>query len=393
MRTHYSVMDLGERYGARFSTLEEMAPCFGIDANVFIQAWLEGRLPLYIYFGNESRPCTIRGCVSAKVHEHVMHDILYGRDFYQSKASPDNDVLMFVPETPLSCKTKFRGDYRLSTGTHANVEKGTHGHVNNRYPIGVSARGRIADSAVGTLEGLGTLMGPSAQEYMAGAFNPEQAAINKVRQQNQQAAGKAIYDNTKGAVTDAYQRNGLAGAAAMVVTASVAELAGTKGLGTVEKVGTLGDVAKLGKAVELEKLEGYLGTYKGQKVLLQNVDVVKMDYVRRSTADRNLLRKEFDNGVRKKFLKDIANNPEVVKRLDAFDRSVLAKGVVPDGYQVHHKLPLDDSGNNNFDNLVLISTRPEHAAFTTTQKHITKNLTPTGTNIVLWPKPQGIIYP
>ncbi|WP_073990269.1 HNH endonuclease signature motif containing protein, partial [Yersinia pseudotuberculosis] len=132
---------------------------------------------------------------------------------------------------------------------------------------------------------------------------------------------------------------------------------------------------------------------KGQKVLLQNVDVVKMDYVRRSTADRNLLRKEFDNGVRKKFLKDIANNPEVVKRLDAFDRSVLAKGVVPDGYQVHHKLPLDDSGNNNFDNLVLISTRPEHAAFTTTQKHITKNLTPTGTNIVLWPKPQGIIYP
>ncbi len=62
-------------------------------------------------------------------------------------------------------------------------------------------------------------------------------------------------------------------------------------------------------------------------------------------------------------------------------------------YQVHHKLPLDDSGNNSFDNLVLISTRPEHAAFTTTQKHITKNLTPTGTNIVLWPKPQGIIYP
>ncbi|KGA58680.1 HNH endonuclease domain protein [Yersinia pseudotuberculosis] len=136
MRTHYSVMDLGERYGARFSTLEEMVPCFGIDANVFIQAWLEGRLPLYIYFGNESRPCTIRGCVFAKVHEHVMHDILYGRDFYQSKASPDNDVLMFVPETPLVCKTKFRGDYRLSTGTHANVEKGTHGHVNNRYPIG-----------------------------------------------------------------------------------------------------------------------------------------------------------------------------------------------------------------------------------------------------------------
>lgn len=392
MRTHYSVMDLGERYGARFSTLEEMAPCFGIDANVFIQAWLEGRLPLYIYFGNESRPCTIRGCVSAKVHEHVMHDILYGRDFYQSKASPDNDVLMFVPETPLVCKTKFRGDYRLSTGTHANVEKGTHGHVNNRYPIGVSARGRIADGAVGTLEGLGTLMGPSAQEYMAGAFNPEQAAINKVRQQNQQAAGKAIYDNTKGAVTDAYQRNGLAGAAAMVVTASVAELAGTKGLGTVEKVGTLGDVAKLGKAIELEKLEGYLGTYKGQKVLLQNVDVVKMDYFRRDRAEAAMLRSQF-RSVRTKFVKSIANNPDVAKRFTLEQRDGLSNGITPSGWVVHHKLPLDDSGTNALDNLVLIKDSPEHTVLTNAQKKITNGLPHEASKEVLWPIPQGLVYP
>ncbi|AJJ59126.1 HNH endonuclease [Yersinia pseudotuberculosis] len=392
MRTHYSVMDLGERYGARFSTLEEMAPCFGIDANVFIQAWLEGRLPLYIYFGNESRPCTIRGCVSAKVHEHVMHDILYGRDFYQSKASPDNDVLMFVPETPLVCKTKFRGDYRLSTGTHANVEKGTHGHVNNRYPIGVSARGRIADGAVGTLEGLGTLMGPSAQEYMAGAFNPEQAAINKVRQQNQQAAGKAIYDNTKGAVTDAYQRNGLAGAAAMVVTASVAELAGTKGLGTVEKVGTLGDVAKLGKAIELEKLEGYLGTYKGQKVLLQNVDVVKMDYFRRDRAEAAMLRSQF-RSVRTKFVKSIANNPDVAKRFTLEQIDGLSNGITPSGWVVHHKLPLDDSGTNALDNLVLIKDSPEHTVLTNAQKKITNGLPHEASKEVLWPIPQGLVYP
>ena len=392
MRTHYSVMDLGERYGARFSTLEEMAPCFGIDANVFIQAWLEGRLPLYIYFGNESRPCTIRGCVSAKVHEHVMHDILYGRDFYQSKASPDNDVLMFVPETPLVCKTKFRGDYRLSTGTHANVEKGTHGHVNNRYPIGVSARGRIADGAVGTLEGLGTLLGPSAQEYMAGAFNSEQAAINKVRQQNQQAAGKAIYDNTKGAVTDAYQRNGLAGAAAMVVTASVAELAGTKGLGTVEKVGTLGDVAKLGKAIELEKLEGYLGTYKGQKVLLQNVDVVKMDYFRRDRAEAAMLRSQF-RSVRTKFVKSIANNPDVAKRFTLEQIDGLSNGITPSGWVVHHKLPLDDSGTNALDNLVLIKDSPEHTVLTNAQKKITNGLPHEASKEVLWPIPQGLVYP
>ncbi|AHK21926.1 hypothetical protein BF17_04500 [Yersinia similis] len=99
-----------------FYTLEEMAPRFGVDANVFIKAWLEGRLPLYIYFGNESRPCTIKRCVSAKENEHVMHDILYGRDFYQSKASPDNDVLMFVPETPLSAHLKVKAQYEFGGG-------------------------------------------------------------------------------------------------------------------------------------------------------------------------------------------------------------------------------------------------------------------------------------
>ncbi|AIN14807.1 HNH endonuclease signature motif containing protein [Yersinia pseudotuberculosis] len=255
-----------------------------------------------------------------------------------------------------------------------------------------AARGRIADGAVGTLEGLGTLMGPSAQEYMAGAFNPEQAAINKVRQQNQQAAGKAIYDNTKGAVTDAYQRNGLAGAAAMVVTASVAELAGTKGLGTVEKVGTLGDVAKLGKAIELEKLEGYLGTYKGQKVLLQNVDVVKMDYFRRDRAEAAMLRSQF-RSVRTKFVKSIANNPDVAKRFTLEQIDGLSNGITPSGWVVHHKLPLDDSGTNALDNLVLIKDSPEHTVLTNAQKKITNGLPHEASKEVLWPIPQGLVYP
>ncbi|CNK50323.1 HNH endonuclease domain-containing protein [Yersinia pseudotuberculosis] len=104
--------------------------------------------------------------------------------------------------------------------------------------------------------------------------------------------------------------------------------------------------------------------------------------------------KAFDDGVKCRNYQRTGGKPRSTqtRRLKSTTNTI-AKGVVPDGYQVHHKLPLDDSGNNNFDNLVLISTRPEHAAFTTTQKHITKNLTPTGTNIVLWPKPQGIIYP
>ncbi|MGG1688404.1 HNH endonuclease signature motif containing protein [Pseudalkalibacillus sp. NRS-1564] len=30
------------------------------------------------------------------------------------------------------------------------------------------------------------------------------------------------------------------------------------------------------------------------------------------------------------------------------------------GYQVHHKLPLDDGGNNDLSNLILIKNDPNH---------------------------------
>ena len=37
-------------------------------------------------------------------------------------------------------------------------------------------------------------------------------------------------------------------------------------------------------------------------------------------------------------------------------------GKVPHGYNVHHIKPLDDGGDNRFDNLVLIRAHPEHEA-------------------------------
>ncbi|WP_317451540.1 HNH endonuclease [Pseudoalteromonas maricaloris] len=46
----------------------------------------------------------------------------------------------------------------------------------------------------------------------------------------------------------------------------------------------------------------------------------------------------------------------------------LADGKVPKGWQVHHKIPLDDGGTNSFNNLVLIRNSPEHSVFTTYQK-------------------------
>ncbi|QKJ85204.1 HNH endonuclease [Paramixta manurensis] len=56
---------------------------------------------------------------------------------------------------------------------------------------------------------------------------------------------------------------------------------------------------------ELEKLKHFLGSYKGEKTLLQNIEVVKMYYIKRPAEERLMLRREFDRE-RKKFLKFIA---------------------------------------------------------------------------------------
>ncbi|EOZ1713055.1 hypothetical protein ACQPQ5_001320 [Yersinia enterocolitica] len=99
-----------------FYTLDEMAPRFGVDADVFIRAWLDEKLPLYIYFGSDSPPCTIRRCIPRQLHEYARDNILYGRDSYQSKDSPDHDTLIFIPEHPLSPHLKVKARYELGGG-------------------------------------------------------------------------------------------------------------------------------------------------------------------------------------------------------------------------------------------------------------------------------------
>ncbi len=75
------------------------------------------------------------------------------------------------------------------------------------------------------------------------------------------------------------------------------------------------------------------------------------------------------------------------------DINNLKKGLVPDGYQVHHKLPSDDGGTNDFQNLILIKNDPYHKAFTNSQKELTKGLKVGDSIQINWPIPEGIIYP
>ncbi|WP_232298346.1 HNH endonuclease signature motif containing protein [Erwinia typographi] len=145
---------------------------------------------------------------------------------------------------------------------------------------------------------------------------------------------------------------------------------------------------------EIQKLNDFLGKYRKSPVFLRNIEIVKMQYIKRSPDESRILRSAFDNGVRKKFVKSIADNSNVVQRLSETQRGVLSKGGVPDGYQVHHKLPLDDSGTNSFDNLVLIKNEGIHPVFTNAQANISRSLTSGGeAPTVLWPKPKGVIYP
>jgi hypothetical protein len=69
------------------------------------------------------------------------------------------------------------------------------------------------------------------------------------------------------------------------------------------------------------------------------------------------------------------------------------KGRPPRNWQVHHKLPLDDGGTNDFDNLVLIKNDPYHKAITNAQRKLTKGIEPGQTKEIDFPVPEGFLFP
>lgn len=142
-----------------------------------------------------------------------------------------------------------------------------------------------------------------------------------------------------------------------------------------------------------EELTSYLGKYKKAHVLLDDMNVTQLNYLRRDRTEYNALRAQFNNTVRPGFLKSLSDHPDALSTFDSNDILRLANGNVPSGWQVHHKIPLDDGGTNNFDNLILIQNSPYHSALSKTQAIITKNLPYNASTEVLWPSPNGVIYP
>ena len=139
-------------------------------------------------------------------------------------------------------------------------------------------------------------------------------------------------------------------------------------------------------------------TLRGQRVTLEGIEMRSVDYMRRDRASYDALRSAFDNGVRRDFLQSLAGSPEhlaALRRAGLDDTAIerLAQGRVPQGWQVHHKLPLDDGGTNAFDNLVLIRNDPYHLALNNAQRQLVGGLELGQTARVDWPVVPGVVYP
>ncbi|MEG7281522.1 T7SS effector LXG polymorphic toxin [Bacillus sp. 0909A] len=144
--------------------------------------------------------------------------------------------------------------------------------------------------------------------------------------------------------------------------------------------------------------DDFIGTLKGEKVLLKGVKVKEISYTKRSSEETAKLRRKFNSSIKKQFLKGLSNDSNKVKKLKKAgltdkDIARMKDGLNPKGYQVHHKLPLDDGGTNDMDNLILIKNDPYHKAITNEQNSLTKGLTPGETKKINWPIPNGEIYP
>ncbi|MGE3852285.1 MAG: HNH endonuclease signature motif containing protein [Planctomycetota bacterium] len=113
---------------------------------------------------------------------------------------------------------------------------------------------------------------------------------------------------------------------------------------------------------------------------------------------RDKARREFNSSGRKEFLTDLADNDDAVRKLKAAgltddDIVRMKNGNNPDGYQVHHKIPLDAGGTNAASNLILVKNEPYHKAITNYQNEMMRRMNPGKTVAVEWPRLDGIIYP
>jgi len=155
------------------------------------------------------------------------------------------------------------------------------------------------------------------------------------------------------------------------------------------------------KGIHIQRLSdlNVRGPLRGDTIHLPGFHNVPLTYIKRTDEDREALRRKFDSSARKNFLEKIGSDPAMKKQLQqaGFDDKqieLIASGKVPSrAWQVHHKLPLDDGGDNSFDNLMLIKNDPYHQAITNLQNSVTNGMQAGDTLKLQWPVYKGFVYP
>lgn len=120
---------------------------------------------------------------------------------------------------------------------------------------------------------------------------------------------------------------------------------------------------------------------KSQHYLTPGVDMRSIKPTIRTKEEADALRKAFTRGPRQNFLKKAqkeARDEDLVEM--GFDPSEIQafreSRELPQGFAVHHVVPLKAGGTNDLDNLVLIRDEPEHKLFTSWQEQNINQLPP-----------------
>lgn len=165
-----------------------------------------------------------------------------------------------------------------------------------------------------------------------------------------------------------------------------------------EEAELIGLLAKV-KGIHVQRLadSSAAGSLRGNEQSLPGFYLTDLAYTKRPQADVAKLRSQFAS-VRKQFVKDLVADPAKAAHLKKIgmtdtDLALMAKGGVPKLYRVHHKLPLDDGGDNSVSNLMLIEDDPWHLAITNLQNVNTVGLQPGQTVNLKWPMYNGDIHP
>ncbi|WP_397537124.1 HNH endonuclease signature motif containing protein [Rummeliibacillus pycnus] len=232
-------------------------------------------------------------------------------------------------------------------------------------------------------------------------------AVTKAGMATTKAAAKAGVSTVKGALKETSIPNlfpyapqhQLAGVNVGSVPFNTVDSVGLRDrLLSVAKVETKGSSKGAKGKVNVEKDDYFIGSLKGEKIHLKGVKVEEIIYTKRLPEETAKLRKQFNSSVRKNFLKEFANNPirvEYLRKagLGEDDIARMKDGLNPKGWQVHHNLPLDDGGTNDFTNLVLIKNDPYHKAVTNEQNSLTRGLAPKQSKTINWPMFDNDVYP